>query len=112
MLPQGEGGVMGKCIYCGYDATSLCCRAGIDIAALRAEVEDIKRGNTNMFIERFIEREALRARIALLEKVVIDVDEAMRGDYHREGTKIRIVVTQESLNRFRAALDALKEGKG
>jgi hypothetical protein len=55
---------------------------------------------------------ALRARIEVLEKVVIDVDEAMRGDYHREGTKIRIVVTQESLNRFRAALDALKEGKG
>jgi hypothetical protein len=58
------------------------------------------------------ERDALRARIEVLEKVVIDVDEAMRGDYHREGTKIRIVVTQESLNRFRAALDALKEGKG
>jgi len=53
---------------------------------------------------------ALRDRIEVLEKVVIDVDEAMRGDYHREGTKIRIVVTQESLNRFRAALDALKEG--
>ena len=80
----------------------------LSCAALRAEVEDIKRGNTNMFIERA----ALRARIEVLEKVVIDVDEAMRGDYHREGTKIRIVVTQESLNRFRAALDALKEGKG
>ena len=54
---------------------------------------------------------ALRARIEVLEKVVIDIDEAMRGDYHREGKKIRIVVTQESLNKFRAALDALKEGK-
>jgi len=54
---------------------------------------------------------SLRARIEVLEKAVIDIDEAMRGDYHREGTKIRIVVTQESLNKFRAALDALKEGK-
>ena len=59
-----------------------------------------------------VANKALRARVEVLEKVAIDVDEAMRGDYHREGTKIRIVVTQESLNRFRAALDALKEGKG
>jgi len=41
-----------------------------------------------------------------LEKVVEDFDEAMRGDYHRDGIKIRIVVTQDSLNKFRKA----KEG--
>jgi hypothetical protein len=33
---------MGKCIYCGYDATPFCCRAGIDIATLRARIDDVE----------------------------------------------------------------------
>ena len=88
-----------------YDANAILYAAA-ELKRLHADLAYVQ----NCLDTSMLEAAALRADNARLEKVAADFDEAIRGDYHRDGIKIRIVVTQDSLNKYRTALDALKEG--